>query len=123
MGYSHTPQEREALEVLIPELAESEDERIRKELIDYLWEQKIYYESDEVKMGDSQKCRLMIDGITWLEKQKEQKPAEYLPKQKVFDIMNKLTNLSYSERIPVDSEEYVKIHEITLAVSKLLDYS
>ena len=50
---------------------EDEDEVIRKDLIDYLWGQKIYYESDEVKMGDSQKCRLMIDGIAWLEKQKE----------------------------------------------------
>ena len=51
-----------------------------------------------------------------------QKPVEYLPKQKVFDIMTKLTNLSYSERIPIDSEEYVKIHEITSDVNSLLDY-
>jgi len=36
MGYSHTPQERAALEVLIPELAESEDEKIRKDIIKIL---------------------------------------------------------------------------------------
>ena len=36
MGYSHTPQERAALETLIPELAESEDERIRKAIIELI---------------------------------------------------------------------------------------
>jgi len=38
MGHSHTPQERAALEVLIPELRESEDERIRKELVAFFIE-------------------------------------------------------------------------------------
>jgi hypothetical protein len=52
----------------------------------------------------------------------EQKPAEYLSKRKVYDIMNKLTELSTSDLIPVESEEYVKIHEITSDVCGLLDY-
>lgn len=119
---------------LFPQLreSESEDERIRKrikgliyhndalldkdELLAWLEKQKYEYEvfepvesTLEYKMG-------------FAAEQKEQKPVEYLPKQKVFDIMNKLTNLSYSERIPIDSEEYVKIHEITSDVNSILDY-
>ena len=52
----------------------------------------------------------------------EQKPTEYLSKRKVYDIMNKLTELSTSDLIPFESEEYVKIHEITSDVCGLLDY-
>lgn len=52
----------------------------------------------------------------------EQKPVEFLSKRKVYDIMNKLTELSTSELIPFESEEYVKIHEITSDVNSLLDY-
>ena len=54
--------------------------------------------------------------------QQEQKPVEYLPKRKVYDIMNKLTELSTSDLIPFESEEYVKIHEITSDVCSLLNY-
>lgn len=55
-----------------------------------------------------------------LERQKEQKPAEYLSKEKVFAIMNKLTSLSFC--VPLGSDEEKKIHEITCDVSSLLDY-
>lgn len=102
---------KEDAEHYFPELLESEDERMRKELIEYL-----RGDLDDITTDDTDRW------INWLERQKEQKPVEYLPKQKVFDIMNKLTNLSYSERIPIDSEEYVKIHEITSDVNSLLDY-
>lgn len=52
----------------------------------------------------------------------EQKPVEYLSKRKVYDIMNKLTELSTSDLIPIESEEYVRIHEITSDVCSLLNY-
>ena len=54
---------------IFPELAESEDERIRKSLIDML-------KNDE-------KCYLKE--IAWLEKQGEQKPAVIIPKFRVGD--------------------------------------
>lgn len=54
------------------------------------------------------------------EEQKEQKPAEFLSKEKVFAIMNKLTSLSFC--VPLGSDEEKKIHEITCDVSSLLDY-
>lgn len=70
MGYSHTTQERAALEVLIPELNENKDERIRKAirviLIATEDEQKDFYSTHGLTRKD---C------TDWLEKQ-ERKPAE-----------------------------------------------
>ena len=145
---------KEAFEVFAPELAESEEERMKKELIEafelydiesswnqipvkrilaYLEKQKVNTEGDFGRGYDcgyqagyavaKNEMKPKVATATLdSEKQKEQKHVEYLPKQKVFDIMNKLTNLSYSERIPIDSEEFVKIHEITSDVNSLLDY-
>ena len=57
----------EALETLIPELAESEDERIRKEL-------KEAFEAYDIEsMWNGIPIRSIF---AWLEKQKEQKPYE-----------------------------------------------
>ena len=54
------------LESLFPELKESEDERIRKEIIEHIkWSE------------DNQECAKeeMIRWVAWLEKQGEQRPA------------------------------------------------
>lgn len=62
----------EALEVLIPELAESDDEKIRKEIIDFLQET-----IDNI--GESPNIWTMNNAkkwLTWLEKQGEQKPIK-----------------------------------------------
>lgn len=63
-----------ALEKLFPQLVESEDERIRKALLKYFSE-PIEHESDAwlFEFGIENK-----DVIAYLEKQKEQKPTEYL---------------------------------------------
>ena len=69
--YPHTKgREREELEHFFPELVESEDERIRKWLYDYFgsigegsWLHERYCSRKEI--------------LAWLEKQKEQKPAEW----------------------------------------------
>ena len=53
--------DREDLEHFFPELKESEDERIRKELIEFV----------KSRGGFKQEY------ITWLEKQKEKKPFDY----------------------------------------------
>ena len=73
------------LEELIPELAESEDERVRKELIDYI--------NSEYRhtLGLDKKNRF----IAWLEKQGEQKP--------VFEMKTP------EESLGIDSETYSKI--------------
>ena len=62
MGYSHTPEERAALEVLIPELAESEDERHRKWILEYLY--------DGLRKTDEQFKDHFKAAIAYLEKQK-----------------------------------------------------
>lgn len=66
---------KRVIECIFPELRESEDEKIRKELIDYFWKKKIYYESEDVKMADSLQCKFAKDSISWLERQGEQKPS------------------------------------------------
>lgn len=53
---------RMALAELVPELAESEDERIRKKAIEYIGAFVPYDDKDEI--------------LSWLEKQKEQKPDD-----------------------------------------------
>lgn len=55
------------LQNIFPELAESEDERIRKELIDFLE----YYRLNNVL--DSKTISLLTGSVAWLEKQGEQK--------------------------------------------------
>lgn len=63
-----TDEERDALSMLIPELAESEDEKIRKWLIAEI---KATHDYDS---PTSAKC--VDDALAWLEKQKAQKPVE-----------------------------------------------
>ena len=65
MGYSHTPQERAALEVLIPELAESEDEKIRKGMIDEI---KAILRGEDLGFPPQD---VLESRLAYLEKQKE----------------------------------------------------
>ena len=63
--YKENPAKAQPFIDIFPELAESEDERIRKELIEYLrsdWD-------DDITTDDTDRW------IAWLEKQKEQKPG------------------------------------------------
>ena len=59
--------ERICLECVFPELRESEDERIRKEMIEFLNQ----YKEDGLRGVD------ITPWISYLDKQKEQKPAEW----------------------------------------------
>ena len=63
-----TDAEKEALETLIPELKESEDERIRKAICACI----IDINNDWITLHGASK----EEALAWLEKQKEQKPAE-----------------------------------------------
>lgn len=63
----HTGTELEALEVLLPELQESDNEIHRKWILEYLY--------DGLRKSDEQFKRQFKSAIAWLEKQKEQKPS------------------------------------------------
>lgn len=69
-----TEDTKRLVEALIPELAESEDEKTRKEILNY-----ILYKASGVSEEDEHRW------VTWLEKQKEQKPST--PKYRVGDVM------------------------------------
>ena len=78
-----TEQEKEVLEALVPELAESENERIRKQILDCFgtMRQQGCFPSKHKEQYDS--------WISRLEKQKEQKPKTMvrIPKFRVGDII------------------------------------
>ena len=77
------------IELVLPELRESEDERIRKELIErFNWELKGAEEQDSAGCSRQKDIAMFKRGIAWLEKQGEQKPADKVePKFKVGDIV------------------------------------
>ena len=82
---------REDMEYLFPELKESEDEKIRKELLAVV---------NDLVLPDEQQSRF----VAWLEKQGEQKPADKVEPFKVGDwVMNKsgatFSNGSISARV------------------------
>lgn len=75
-----TDEERDALAMLIPELAESEDERIRKELIEQVGEiVPAPYETDDNGIILKSYFDRIARYRSWLEKQKEQKPSIFPP--------------------------------------------
>jgi len=87
---------RNDLEEMFPELAESEDEKIRKELIDF-----ILYIRDKTNITEVQKAKSYY-WIAWLEKQGEH--ANFLSKIQVGDKVTRnedgvLVNLSQLKRI------------------------
>ena len=57
-------------EYIFPELKESEDERIRKGIIDFLWKEKIFLQEAHSSVENNPKYRFVMDAIAWLEKQK-----------------------------------------------------
>lgn len=67
----YTPEEMEALETLIPELRESEDERIRKWIYNLVSNLDPQNEDAEKELDEMKPLAL-----AWLEKQKEQNSAE-----------------------------------------------
>lgn len=71
------PETKEGLQALketvFPELAESEDERIRKMLVEQMERWKKCAEDNNVE----QDVKDASTALAWLEKQKEQKPAEW----------------------------------------------
>ena len=60
---------KEFLENAFPELQESEDERIRKGIIDFLWKEKIFLQEAHSSVENNPKYRFVMDAIAWLEKQ------------------------------------------------------
>ena len=56
----------------VPELKESDDESIRKGIIDFLWKEKIFLQEAHSSVEKNPKYRFIMDAIAWLEKQKSE---------------------------------------------------
>ena len=87
---------KEDLGGIFPELKESEDEKVRRCLINGM---KFYYEGNEGATWGTEKFSMKVkDILSWLEKQGEQKAADKVePKFKVGDIIKFKTKDGYSE--------------------------
>ena len=83
---------KDFLEEVFPELKESEDERIRKAIIDFLWKEKIFLqEVHHSSVENNPKYRFVMKAIAWLEKQGEQSINDnksIKPKFKLGDIIS-----------------------------------
>ena len=141
-GIPVNKKQHEALQILIPELKESksEYERIRKAIVRLIEDlQQSDKNFDGVELTDmlawlenhNPSFKQISDSIKWdsglrtgieLGKKEASKAIEYLPKEKIYHIVNELINLSLSGIIPIESEGYTKIVEIKSNVLKLLDY-
>jgi len=84
----------------------------------------LYFDTWNQNQTNPSKRQCFEEGIRYAQRlQKEQKPAEYLDKDKVYAIMKKLNKLAFSQLIPINSDEYKEINEITGDVRRLLDYT
>lgn len=107
---------------------ESDTDLWGRKILDYVWKQDEKQKEQKSTLVEKLRSISTPADENWFEIQKrwekedEQKPAEYLPKEKVYGIMTKLTELSSSQLIPINSPEYLKIHDITRDVRSLLDY-
>lgn len=105
---SHYPANKqmlnEALEFLIPELKETEDEKIRKDLITFLDEIWHLGKNANFDKWDKSDCS---NWIAWLEKQGEQKPVEWSEEDehKVKDIIYFLNSAKkhYASTVELDA--------------------
>ena len=69
----------ESLCHIFPELKESDDEKIRKGIIDFLWKEKIFLQEAHSSVENNPKYRFVMDAIAWLEKQGEPKSVYITP--------------------------------------------
>lgn len=98
----------EDIRKLVPELIESKDERIRKEILDYIIKgSESCYDVQQYGREKFEKW------IAWLEKRAEQKPTDKVePKFKVGDVMRTLEEAAdgFTDGMPVvvsiDDEDY-----------------
>jgi len=82
----HTKKQLDVLKKSVfPELAESEDERIRKEIVDY-------FTFDNFSSIQPYTREQSTRFLAWLEKQKEQKPAEKITDAEMKESMDAVTD-------------------------------
>ena len=94
---------RTALENLFPQLAESEDERIRKEIVSFIKSVNHSY-----LCGTDRRTKW----LTWLEKQKEQKPIS----QEDFDTAKH--EALWEEQKPVEKQDYSGLTDFERAIHR-----
>ena len=85
------------IETLFPELKESEDEKIRKGIIDFLWKEKIFLQEAHSSVENNPKYRFVMDAIAWLEKQGDKPAWSEEDEVKINRIVACLENLNVAD--------------------------
>jgi len=108
--------EKQALETIFPELQESVDERIRKELLDYLHTRQVVESLTDTKVK--------MDWITWLENQDRQMIAKGERKNIALSIINYLDNNRVAGCMDLSSMECEDIEDacVNSKWTKLYNY-
>ena len=90
---------------IIPELRESEDERIRRELIEYL-----RGDLDDITTDDTDRW------IAWIEKQKEQKPHRFC--DDTLEAIDKAREFDEQEQKLVEKQDYSGLTDFERAIHR-----
>ena len=92
----------DALNELVPELRESEEETTRKELLDFV---KSFWADHKEKLPQTSRW------VTYLEKQKEQKPRDYCSVRDEFDLDGNLKQKPAPFNEPYNPDDYEVVME------------
>lgn len=93
---------RENLEYIFPELAESEEERIRKEIIDFIYDKTDTYELREKSNS----------WLAWLEKQNDKDNQVKLPTFTFDDILALQCCMETVKKVQEDKDLYEKLNDL-----------
>jgi len=90
-------------EQLFPQLTESEDERTRKWILEYLY--------DGLRKSDEQFKEQFKDAIAWLEKQKEQKQAQTSEEKEYIRTIKSIISDFIRDKKPENLAYYQRIYD------------
>ena len=124
--YAQTDSTKAVLKSILPELTESKDERIRKELIEYVKDQQSCFISapdcrDKYEEEENNKYN---SWIAWLEKQNEQKP--YVVDFKAEDwyvskVDGKIYNAKFMEKTPTNQARKLEIEKAAMSATGIIE--
>lgn len=112
---SHLIDVKEELANLIPELKESEDEKIKKEIISFLKEGKPYYCPNSVRRQE---------WIAWLENQGKHKASVVDFKAKdwyVSKVDGKIYNAKFMEKNPINQARKLEIEKAAMSATGIIE--
>ena len=110
------------IEEIFHELGESEDEKIRKGIIDFLWKEKIFLQEAHSSVENNPKYRFVMDAIAWLEKQGEKpkgKSALEVWKDMRLEVYQQASGNRHEPNYSDDSTKMFSLNDIDEIIEKI----